>query len=196
MPSPQELSLAFDLQFQDLYQRQGLERIDGHFLAELKSSDPALCERFLAARANPSLPYKEEAELLIAVAPHLDRFVARLFDIEEPWQELFESHHRLAPLFRVKRKFVQRRAMLKVKADEAAQLDGEALEQAVAARLGGHFDELAFAEQYSSGKPTRARMPRSWRSPSASRRGPRIPPRAAGAIATACSSSRRSASIR
>jgi NADPH-dependent glutamate synthase beta subunit-like oxidoreductase/NAD(P)H-flavin reductase len=146
MRSPQEPTLAFDLQFQDLYQRQGLERIDGHFLEELKAADAALCERLVAARADPSLPYKDEAELLLAVAPHLDRFVARLFDIEEAWQELVESHHRLAPLFRVKRKFVQRRAMLKVKADEAAQLDGEALERDVAARLGGKFDELAFAE--------------------------------------------------
>jgi NADPH-dependent glutamate synthase beta subunit-like oxidoreductase/NAD(P)H-flavin reductase len=148
MPVPQELSLAFDLGFQDLYRRQGLEKLDSHFLAALKTSDPALCERFTAARANPdALAYKEEAELLLAVAPHLDRFMARLFDIEEEWQDLVDGHHRLAPLFRVKRKFVQRRAMLKIKADEAAQLDGEALHQAVAARLGGALDELVFAEQ-------------------------------------------------
>src|SRR6185369_7306018 len=92
-----------------------------------------------------ALPYKEEADLLIAVAPHLDAFIARLFGIEDEWVELVESHHRLAPLFRVKRKFVQRRAMLKIKADEAAGLDGPALEAEVARRLGGKFDELAFA---------------------------------------------------
>jgi NADPH-dependent glutamate synthase beta subunit-like oxidoreductase/NAD(P)H-flavin reductase len=147
MPESQELSLAFDLDFQDLYRRHGLEKLDSHFLAALKAADAALCERLTAARADPDvLAYKEEADLLMAVAPHLDRFVARLFDIEEAWQELFESHHRLAPLFRVKRKFVQRRAMLKIKAEEAAQLDGDALHDAVAARLGGAFEELAFAE--------------------------------------------------
>ncbi len=103
--------------------------------------------RWLAARADPAaLEYKAEAELLIAVAPHLDRFVARLFAIEEEWQELVEGHHRLAPLFRVKRKFVQRRAMLKIKADAAQALDGPALEAEVAALLGGAFDELVFAE--------------------------------------------------
>ncbi len=80
------------------------------------------------------------------MAPHLDRFVARLFAIEEEWQELVEGHHRLAPLFRVKRKFVQRRAMLKIKADAAQALDGPALEAEVAALLGGAFDELVFAE--------------------------------------------------
>jgi hypothetical protein len=83
----------------------------------------------------------------MAVAPHLDRFVAKLFRIEEEWQDLVDGHHALAPLFRVKRKFVQRRAMLKIKADEAAAFDGPALEAMVAQRLGGVFDELLFAER-------------------------------------------------
>src|SRR5687768_4172808 len=141
-------SLAFGLAFEDLYRRAGLARLDQAFVSALREADTALAERFLAAREQPdALPYKAEAELLIAVAPHLDRFVAHLFGIEEEWQELVESHHRLAPLFRVKRKFVQRRAMLKVKADEAAGLDGMALEREVAALLGGSFQELVFAER-------------------------------------------------
>jgi NADPH-dependent glutamate synthase beta subunit-like oxidoreductase/NAD(P)H-flavin reductase len=123
-------------------------RVDDAFRAALRDADSALCERYDVLRASPgSAPYKEEAELLIAVAPHLDRFIARLFGIEDAWEELVESHHRLAPLFRVKRKFVQRRAMLKIKADAAADLDGPALERQVAALLGGTFDELRFAEQ-------------------------------------------------
>ncbi|HET7402703.1 MAG TPA: pyridine nucleotide-disulfide oxidoreductase [Usitatibacter sp.] len=148
MPAPSQLALAFGLAFEDLYRRDGLARIDAAFLDALRAADAALHDRLAGARAAPeALPYKEEAELLIAVAPHLDAFVARLFGIEDEWQELVESHHRLAPLFRVKRKFVQRRAMLKVKADEAAGLDGAALEAEVAGRLGGRFDELAFAER-------------------------------------------------
>jgi NADPH-dependent glutamate synthase beta subunit-like oxidoreductase/NAD(P)H-flavin reductase len=145
--STPELRLAFDLAFEDLHERPGLQRVDQAFLQELAQADAALAERFAAARAQPTLPYKEEADLLIAVAPHLDRFVAKLFDIEGEWEALVTGHHRLAPLFRVKRKFVQRRAMLKVKADEAATLDGPALERAMAERLGGAFDELAFAER-------------------------------------------------
>src|SRR5260221_3384229 len=82
----------------------------------------------------------------MGVAPLVDRFGAELFDIEAEWEALVAGHHALAPLFRVKRKFVQRRAMLKIKADEAAMLDGPALEAEVARRIGGPFDELAFAE--------------------------------------------------
>ncbi len=139
------LSLAFGLAFADLYSRDGLVRLDSAFLDALREADAALTGRFAEARST-ALPYKEEADLLIAVAPHLDRFVAKLFGIEEEWEELVEGHHRLAPLFRVKRKFVQRRAMLKIKADAAAQLDGEALYGQVKQLLGGSFDELAFAQ--------------------------------------------------
>ncbi len=148
MPSPAQLTLAFGLSFTDLYETEGLERLDALFVDWLKRHGEPLQPRFAAARSNPgALAYKEEAELLLEVAPHVDRFIATLFGIEEEWEELVESHHRLAPLFRVKRKFVQRRAMLKVKADEAAGFDGEALHQAVEAALGRPFDELAFAER-------------------------------------------------
>ncbi|HEX7559060.1 MAG TPA: FAD-dependent oxidoreductase [Usitatibacter sp.] len=135
------------LAFEDLHAFPGLRRVDAEFARVLAAADAALAGRLESARANPSaLGYKEEADLLMAVAPHLDRFVARLFAIEDEWRDLVESHHELAPLFRAKRKFVQRRAMLKIKADEAAALDGAALEAEVVALLGGAFDELVFAQ--------------------------------------------------
>jgi NADPH-dependent glutamate synthase beta subunit-like oxidoreductase/NAD(P)H-flavin reductase len=145
-PALPSLTLAHGLAFEDLYRRPGLERIDTAFDAHLAAADSELHARYVAGRADPaSLATKVEAELLIAVAPHLDRFVAQLFGIEPEWERLVDAHHELDPLFRVKRKFVQRRAMLKIKADEALGLDGRALEADITARLGGTFDELVFA---------------------------------------------------
>ena len=154
--SPPALSLGFGLAFEDLYSRDGLVRLDAAFIDALSAADAALAARFAAARTQP-LPYKEEAELLIAVSPYLDRFVAKLFAIEGEWEELVERHHSLAPLFRVKRKFVQRRAMLKIKADAAAALDAKALYARVNELLGRPGNstmggdpmafELAFAER-------------------------------------------------
>jgi hypothetical protein len=188
-PASPGLRLAFGFRFDDLYSVAGLERLDGEFLRALGEADAALAARLSAARHDPAaLAYREEAELLIAAAPHLDRFIARLFGIEDEWVELVESHHRLAPLFRVKRKFVQRRAMLKIKADEAAGLDGPALEAEVARRLGGKFEELAFANailEWQKDEPAQ----------SASPPGPRTPTTGAGATATASSSSLPNASI-
>ena len=84
------LALAFGLAFEDLYGYAGLARLDGEFLRWLADADSALAERFAAARAQPAaLAYKEEADLLIAAAPHAERFIAKLFSIEEAWEELF-----------------------------------------------------------------------------------------------------------
>jgi NADPH-dependent glutamate synthase beta subunit-like oxidoreductase/NAD(P)H-flavin reductase len=138
------LRLRFDLAFEDLYSRDGLARLDAAFLHFLAEADAALRDRLLAARADPPQA-REESELLIALAPHLDDFLARLFAIETEAQALAARHHNFAPLYSVKRLFVQRRALHKVKPEEAAAVDGAAAELELRALFGGQFTELAFA---------------------------------------------------
>src|SRR6266699_945078 len=70
---------------------------------------------------------------------------AELFGIQAEFRALAARHHELAPLYAVKRQFVQRRAANRIKPDEAAKLDGPALEAGLKKALGGRFDELAFA---------------------------------------------------
>jgi hypothetical protein len=135
------LRLSFHLSFEDLYSRAGLARVDAAFLGFLGEASEALGERLIAARRNPSaLPAKEESDLLVALSPHVDDFVARLFGIEPEVRALSARHHALAPLYSVKRLFVQRRALHKVKPADAAEIDVEAL-------LGEPFSELAFASR-------------------------------------------------
>jgi NADPH-dependent glutamate synthase beta subunit-like oxidoreductase/NAD(P)H-flavin reductase len=144
------LNLAHGLGFNDLYQREGLIRIDAEFLDFLGGSDPELRRQLEAARNTVGkFPGKAEAELLIALAPHLDDFLASLFGIEAQVQALTARHHELAPLYSCKRLFVQRRAMSKVKSDEAATIDGPALETQLAKYIGTPFTELAFAREVS-----------------------------------------------
>jgi NADPH-dependent glutamate synthase beta subunit-like oxidoreductase/NAD(P)H-flavin reductase len=140
------LKLAHGLTFDALYQREGLLRIDALFLEHLRDVDPELAGRLLEARQDPVLLAKlAESQLLIALAPHLEDFVAALFGIQEAVHVLAAQHHALAPLYAVKRTFVQRRAMARIKPDEAARLDGAVLEQELAALIGGAVTELAFA---------------------------------------------------
>jgi len=113
------LRLAFGLDFEDLYAREGLLRLDAEFLQFLAEADAALRARLEAARSAPPTG-KEESELLIALAPHLEDFLARLFGIESEVQALAARHHELAPLYAVKRLFVQRRALHKVKPEDAS----------------------------------------------------------------------------
>jgi len=147
---PIMLRLAHGLEFADLYTVDGAARIDACFVAHLARADAALAERLLRARAAPALlAGKDESALLIDVAPHLEDFLAELFGIEDAVRALEARHHELAPLFAVKRQFVQRKAMNAYKADVAATFDGHGLRSAIGALLGVHDDvpsfELAFA---------------------------------------------------
>src|SRR5690349_20492703 len=144
------LRLAHGLEFPDLYSVDGAACIDARFVAHLSRADAPLAERFRRGRAAPgSLTPKEEATLLIDVAPHVEDFVAELFGIEDAVHALEARHHALAPLFTVKRQFVQRKAMNAYKADVASTFDGPALRAALDALLGPQGDvaafELAFA---------------------------------------------------
>jgi NADPH-dependent glutamate synthase beta subunit-like oxidoreductase/NAD(P)H-flavin reductase len=114
------MKLGFGIGFNDLYARDGLLKVDAAFLDHLAGVDGALNERLLAGRRDPAaLAPKAESELLIALAPHFEDFVARLFGIEAEAQALAERHNELAPLYAVKRLFVQRRALHKVKPEDA-----------------------------------------------------------------------------
>jgi NADPH-dependent glutamate synthase beta subunit-like oxidoreductase/NAD(P)H-flavin reductase len=147
----QSLALGFGFSFNDLYDRDGLIRVDAAFLDFLGESDAALRAQLEAARLTPTaLSGKAQSELLIALAPHLEDFLARLFRIETQVQALAARHHELAPLYSCKRLFIQRRAMTKVKPEEAATIAGPALELQLSAYIGTPFTELAFARQVAA----------------------------------------------
>ena len=112
------MNLRFGIAFRDLYERAGLARVDAEFLNYVGQADAALRQRLLDARTAPATG-KSESDLLIALAPHLEDFIARLFGIETEAQALAARHHELAPLYSVKRLFVQRRALHKVKPENA-----------------------------------------------------------------------------
>ncbi len=142
--------LKFGFSFEDLYRREGLLRLDQAFLAELAKTDAALHGQLLSARsALEPLAAKAESALLLALAPHLDDFIGQLFGIGAEVSALSERHHSLAPLYAVKRLFVQRKAMHKYKPEAAAAIDGPAVAKQLEALFGGPLTELAFASHVS-----------------------------------------------
>src|SRR5262249_52018778 len=149
-PSP-ALVLCFDFEFADLYRRDGLLRLDATFLRRLHEAAPALADQLRQARANPhALEPKSESELLIALAPYLEDFLSELFGIQAALTRLSGRHHELTPLYACKRLFVQRKAMARIKPDQAAQIDGAALERELAQHMGGDFSELGSARRVSA----------------------------------------------
>src|SRR6202012_6154091 len=106
------LALGFGLNFQDLYHRDGLIRLDQAFIASLKETDVELHNRLVTARLDPdAIEHKAESELLGDGAPHVEDFLGALFGISAEIKALQAVHHELAPIYTVKRLFVQRRAV-------------------------------------------------------------------------------------
>ena len=133
---PATLDSSYGLTFADLYTVEGAARIDQLFCAELAAADAALGERYAQARRLPEAQSaKDEAALLIDVAPHVEDFLAHLFGITDHVRALEARHHELAPLYAIKRQFVQRKAMNAYKADVAATFDGAGLRDAMTISL-------------------------------------------------------------
>ena len=105
------LHLASSWRYEDLFQQQGLARLDQEFLAYLGKRDAALSDQLANFRAGTEAQTPlSQSTLLLAIAPHVEGFIARLFQIEEPVSLLQTAtlSHDVVMLF--KKQFVQRRA--------------------------------------------------------------------------------------
>jgi NADPH-dependent glutamate synthase beta subunit-like oxidoreductase/NAD(P)H-flavin reductase len=147
MRDSRTLSLSFGLAFEDLAHHEGLDRVDAIFLAELRQAAPALEVRLAEARSGPAaLTAKQRSELIVELAPHVEDFIATLFGIEPEVRALQARHNALAPLYSVKRRFVQRKALTGQTPEKAAAIDGPALAAELEGFLLGPLTELSFAE--------------------------------------------------
>src|SRR5258708_15699402 len=141
-------ALGHGISVADLYRREALVRLDRLFLSHLAQADAPLHQALMDARAQPAQVSRSAAsDLAVRIGPILETFIAELFGVGADVARLAARHTELDLLFRIKREFVQRQAAKKIKADEAAQIDGEALHGQLQRLLGGDFDELAFARQ-------------------------------------------------
>jgi NADPH-dependent glutamate synthase beta subunit-like oxidoreductase/NAD(P)H-flavin reductase len=145
--SSDQCVLGFGLQFEDLYARHGLMRMDGAFLAQLLASDPGLHAQLVDARANlGALTAKQQSELVIAIAPHVEDFLGELFGITKEVQALQARHNEFGPFFAFKRKFIQKRAISGVTKEQAEAIDGPGLARELEAIFSEPLTERSFFE--------------------------------------------------
>jgi NADPH-dependent glutamate synthase beta subunit-like oxidoreductase/NAD(P)H-flavin reductase len=145
-----QLDLHFGFSFEDLYHRDGLVRLDGTFLEQLRLSDAALFERLTAARSNPdALTRKQQSELIIDLAPHLEDFIGELFGISADVRKLQARHDALAPIYALKRKFVQKKAISGVTKEQASAINGTAVAAELEALFNEPLTEASFVEHVS-----------------------------------------------
>ena len=120
--------------YADLYEPAKLRSFRS-FDADVKKADPELFAAFDAYRKKKGedVAPTETSDLLCRMGTHLDRFVVRLFGIEEGAARLRKEIGRLCLLFPFKNDFVLRRVLKKYKPADAAEMDFRALDKMASA---------------------------------------------------------------
>src|SRR5581483_5388281 len=93
------LTLGFDAAFEDLYDRDGLARLDARFLAFLADRDADLAGRLEAARQAPaSLEREAQSDLIVDLSPIVEAFIGELFGVQAELDALRGGRQALAVL--------------------------------------------------------------------------------------------------
>ncbi|MCC7418418.1 MAG: FAD-dependent oxidoreductase [Acidobacteria bacterium] len=134
--------------YADLHDTDRLAALYERFCEEVAAADPALWRDWDAYRQAPDAPAPiAVSSLLVAMAPHVSGFIARLFRVGPASGALASATHEQDDLFRFKIDFVRRRALPLVKG--GARVAAAPGDDAVVARLlgdaGGADLELAVA---------------------------------------------------
>jgi NADPH-dependent glutamate synthase beta subunit-like oxidoreductase/NAD(P)H-flavin reductase len=135
--------------FADLHDPPRLASLYERFCEEVAAADPAFWREWDAYRQVPDAPRAPLAvsNLLIAMAPHVSRFLTRLFQVEPDARAIGNATRAQDDLFRFKVDFVRRRALplLKGGAHVASTPEDDALVEQLIARSPGIDRELAIA---------------------------------------------------
>jgi NADPH-dependent glutamate synthase beta subunit-like oxidoreductase/NAD(P)H-flavin reductase len=104
--------------FSDLHDPDRLASLYDRFCEDVEAADPELWRRWVAyrSRSDAPLPPIALSSLLVAMAPHVSRFIARLFQIQSSVGALAVVTREQDDLFRFKVDFVRRRVVPLVKA--------------------------------------------------------------------------------
>jgi NADPH-dependent glutamate synthase beta subunit-like oxidoreductase/NAD(P)H-flavin reductase len=134
--------------FDDLHDARRLADLTRTFDERLRAADAVLYDRYAAHRSGvATLAGPQESDLLIELSGHLSRFVGALFGVAKDQAALRETAGRDAPIFKVKREFIQRRVFKKGAPNRPAPSEAAALEAqaqplfAAAARVSSAGDD-------------------------------------------------------
>jgi NADPH-dependent glutamate synthase beta subunit-like oxidoreductase/NAD(P)H-flavin reductase len=135
--------------FADLHHPERLASLYDRFCEEVRAADPVFWLEWDAYRRAPDAPRPPLvlSNLLTGMAPHVSRFLERLFDVDAPAEAISETTRAQDDLFRFKVDFVRRRVLPLLKGGArlpATTEDDAIVEQLVAAQPTGDR-ELAVA---------------------------------------------------
>ena len=107
--------------FADLHQPARLRELYRQFADEAKATEPELWAQWEQHRMSPgTLGPVARGNLIVAMAPHVSRFITRLFGVGAEADALVQATRAYDVLFRFKIDFVRRRALPLLKHPSAA----------------------------------------------------------------------------
>ncbi len=144
--------------FADLHDPARLHDLYRHFVDEVKATEPELWAQWDQYRSVPdALGAVARGNLVVAMAPHLSRFVSRLFSVGAEADAMVAATRAYDVLFRFKIDFVRRRALplLKGGAHVTATAEDHAYVESAFRRIAGSPDIRlsTFAEATADKKP-------------------------------------------
>jgi NAD(P)H-flavin reductase/NADPH-dependent glutamate synthase beta subunit-like oxidoreductase len=121
--------------FADLHHPERLASLYDRFCEEVRAADPVFWLEWDAYRRAPDAPRPPLvlSNLLIGMAPHVSRFLNRLFDVDAPAEAISDTTRAQDDLFRFKVDFVRRRVLPLLKG--GAQVPATAEDDAIVERL-------------------------------------------------------------
>jgi NADPH-dependent glutamate synthase beta subunit-like oxidoreductase/NAD(P)H-flavin reductase len=110
--------------YEDLHNPERLAELTRLFHEKVGSTDPALLERFHRYRESEGAGMRdvEISAILVEMAPHLSRFVAALFGVEDECKKMLVAN-RESIIFVFKKEFVSRRVVRRYPSEAASALD-------------------------------------------------------------------------
>src|SRR4051794_7728566 len=136
--------------YTDLHDPERLSSLYERFCEQVSADNPALWREWDSYRRDPDAPRPPVAlsNLLIAMAPHVSRFITRLFEVDRPLTAIVRATQEQDALFRFKVDFVRRRALplLKGGAHVVSTPEDDAIVEAMIASAGTTDRELAVAK--------------------------------------------------
>ena len=137
------LNHKYNIEFNDLYELEGLEKVDLAFKDFFKNEDVELFENFYDYEKNSS-------DVLIEVSKILEKFISDLFLIGEDIQKLKQDHEELAIIHEIKKSFIQRNISKKFSANDVGEINGKKILDELSVNYEGVDDlEISLAKKIS-----------------------------------------------
>ncbi len=144
-----DMKLGIDgFTFADLFDAPKLHELADKFYAEVAAREPILgnaLSKYIAVRGE-GFEKRVESKILTDAAPFLSNFIARLFSISDARTRLEHEITVQNPVWKYKF-FVQRRAIKKIKAEQAAELNEGELWLAMTELRNAAFDETLVGDE-------------------------------------------------